>query len=128
MSRMAMNIPKHMVIKAIAWRSGIRVGALVASGAARRGTGSDAAIEVMTSFHHLARLLLLGGLDCASGPVVPLDAVSLRVDADDDRHTGPQQLLRTYGGRHLDAYRKPLHDLGEVAGRIVGRQQREHSA
>ncbi len=31
-------------------------------------------------------------------------------------------------GGHFDAHRQPLHDLGEIAGRIVRRQQREHRA
>ena len=52
----------------------------------------------------------------------------LGVDADDDRHAGPQHLLGADLRRHADAHRNALHDLGEVAGRVVGRQQREHRA
>ena len=36
--------------------------------------------------------------------------------------------LRGELDRHLDAHRHALHDLGEVAGRVVRRQQREHRA
>ena len=43
-------------------------------------------------------------------------------------HAGPQQALAGDGGRHADAHRQPLHDLGEVSGGIVRRQQREHGA
>ena len=52
----------------------------------------------------------------------------LGIHADHHRHAGPQQPLAGDGGRHADAHRQALHDLGEVSGRVVRRQQREHGA
>ena len=47
------------------------------------------------------------------------------VDGGDDREARPQR----HGFQHIlgerDAHRDALHDLGEIAGRVVGRQQRE---
>ena len=48
-----------------------------------------------------------------------------RVDRGDDRQPGPQgNRLQNLLGEG-DAHRDPLNDLGEIAGRVVGRQQRE---
>ena len=51
--------------------------------------------------------------------------IALGVDADDDRHAGAQQIFTRNRHRHTDAHRQTLDDLGEVAGGIVRRQQRE---
>ena len=50
------------------------------------------------------------------------------VDIDDDRQAGaqPARLQRRFG--HVDAHRDALHDLGEIAGGIFRRQQREQRA
>ena len=50
------------------------------------------------------------------------------IDGGIDRHAGAQQVLPRDILRHADANRQPLHDLGEVAGGVVRRQQREHRA
>ena len=52
----------------------------------------------------------------------------LGVDAHDHGHAGPQQRLLRDLGRNQDAHGQALHDLGEVAGGVVRRQQREHRA
>ena len=50
------------------------------------------------------------------------------VDGGVDRHARAQQVLLRHVLRHADADRQPLHDLGEIAGGVVRRQQREHRA
>ena len=52
----------------------------------------------------------------------------LRVHAHHHRHARAQQSFTGDVGRHADAHRQALHDLGEVSGRVVRRQQREHGA
>ena len=47
------------------------------------------------------------------------------VDGRDDREAGPKRDLLQHVLGEGDAHRDPLHDLGEVAGRVVRRQQRE---
>ncbi len=47
------------------------------------------------------------------------------VDAGDDRHAGQQPLEQWLALVELDPDRNPLHHLGEIAGGVVGRQQRE---
>src|SRR5438477_6129605 len=42
------------------------------------------------------------------------------------RHAGAQQVLISHLLWHPDTNRKPLDDLGEVAGGVIRRQQREH--
>src|SRR5471030_563149 len=53
--------------------------------------------------------------------------LALGVDRRLDRHARPQQAGELAVVEH-DLHRDALHDLGEVAGRIVGRQQREFEA
>ncbi len=55
-------------------------------------------------------------------------APGLVFDGRDDRHAGPQRAALGDVGGHADAHGKALDDLGEVAGGVVGRQQREHRA
>ena len=50
------------------------------------------------------------------------------IHRDVNRHARAQQVLPGYIRRHAHANRKPLHDLGEVAGGVIRRQQREHRA
>src|SRR5829696_2927835 len=57
----------------------------------------------------------------AIGAFAPL----LDVDVRRDGHPGPQRLILAAPLADRDAHRHPLHHLGEVAGRVVGRQQRE---
>src|SRR5437899_11010696 len=43
-------------------------------------------------------------------------------------HARPQRVRRVLTAVDADADRDPLHDLGEIAGGVVGRQQREARA
>ena len=52
----------------------------------------------------------------------------LGIDGDDDRHAGRSRFCRATSSGTADAHRQPLHDLGEIAGGVVRRQQREHRA
>ena len=45
-----------------------------------------------------------------------------------DRHAGPQTAGQRIGPVERDLHRDALHDLGEVAGGVVRRQQREFLA
>ena len=52
----------------------------------------------------------------------------LGLDRRIDRHAGAQLAGEPLAGVEHDLHRDALHDLGEVAGRVVGRQQREFLA
>src|SRR5882672_11280195 len=72
------------------------------------------------------RRALSGTTGLGSGMAVEL-MPSPRVDGELDRKAGQQHQI----GRHvveLHAHGHALHDLGEVAGGVVGRQQRETRA
>src|SRR5436190_268311 len=53
---------------------------------------------------------------------------SARGDRHHRGHPGAERVGGILARIHGDADRHPLHDLGEVAGRVVGRQQREPRA
>jgi hypothetical protein len=69
-------------------------------------------------------LLVVGAL-----PLIDRDAGALpRIDPDDDRQARPQ--LAQFGGvifKH-DAHGHTLHDLGEIAGRVLRRDDAELGA
>src|SRR2546427_12557194 len=107
MSSRAMNMPKHIAMKAIMRRGSMRSAALpegafmstsasVRSGARGRGEGCD--------------------------------GTRLGIDTDDNRHPGSQRAALGDIGGNPDAHAQTLHDLGEIARRIVGGQQREYRA
>ena len=50
------------------------------------------------------------------------------VDRGLDRHAGPDQRAERRDRVQRDLHRNTLHDLGEIARRVVGRQQREGAA
>ena len=62
------------------------------------------------------------------GVAVGIPGALVGIDGGIDRHAGAQQVLPRDVLRHANADRQPLHDLGEVAGGVVRRQQREHRA
>src|SRR6516162_1055299 len=128
MSRSAMNMPKHMARNATSRRGSMR---------------SDAVAVVMSAMESTRRRVVL------ASPVAPSATRSiasrqqadtrhrhpgrrrralisdrrLGVDADHDRHAGAEQALHRDVSWDTHPYRNTLHDLGEIAGRVVGRKQ-----
>src|SRR5690242_12786047 len=60
-----------------------------------------------------------------AGLTVVLTPASPRHDVRFDGHARPEWSAIAAAARHLNSNRNPLHDLGEVACGIVGRQQSE---
>src|SRR6266699_5117255 len=61
-----------------------------------------------------------------SGPAGSAIAVMLvRLDGRDDAHPRPERMHRVHRAIQVDTHGDPLHDFREVAGGVVGRQQRE---
>src|SRR5712675_2615256 len=135
MSRIDMNIPNTMMRNAISRR-----GAMRSEGAAAAFiiTGGAAASAMICSGQNLlldrARRRLRKLLRLSHGRRVEVGfAVGIRgtvvgVHRRIDRHARAQQVLLGDILRHANPDRKPLHDLGEVAGGVIRRQQREHRA
>ena len=120
MSRNAMNMPKHIARKA-RMRSGSTrsTSAGACRSAGRAGCGGGGHLPSLGALIRAPRV-------CCAGGGVAGERARLGIHAHHDRHAGPQQPFAGDFGRHLDAHRQPLHDLGEIAGRIVRRQQRKH--
>src|SRR5580765_8014196 len=49
----------------------------------------------------------------------------VRLDRCHDAHARPQRMLRVHGAVQVNPHGNALHHLREVAGRVIGRQQRE---
>src|SRR5258705_26079 len=126
MPRMDMNIPNTMARKGTSRRGSIRSSAPAAAAPTERRSvgrkGRESAVALMRRPASVQR-----GAAARQHRQAVLRLVA-RVDADHDRHAGPQQPLAGHAERHPDAHPQALHHLGEVAGRVVGRQQREHRA
>src|SRR5262249_35687513 len=105
-SRRAMNMPKHMAMKAIIRRGSMRSAALAGA------------------FMSTSRLVRSSACWRGNGG----DGTRLGVDGDDYGHAGSQRAALGDVGGHLDANAETLYDLGEIAGCVVGRQQRKHRA
>ena len=101
MSRIAMNMPKTSAKNAIS-RRGVTCGSAGVSMA-----GSPRGVSAPPRRRR------------RRGVVVRMSA------RDRDREAGPQPALGGDVGRHGDAHRDALHDLGEVAGGVLRRQQAE---
>src|ERR1700712_4562080 len=92
---------------------------------------SSAPIATATATSHL--LTFAGATEIAACPAIGnVDAALMAstvvgVDVQLDAHARAQQHTVRHGV-HAHAHRDALHDLGEVAGRVVGRQQREARA
>ena len=112
MSRIAMNMPKTMQMNAKVRRRSCAGGVRPAARRALRDGGR---------LRPSARTALAGRLGAASA------AVRVSTSTTTDRPGRSRSLLRHVGGDG-DADRHALHDLGEVAGRVLGRQQAEHRA
>src|SRR5256885_4411510 len=106
MSRIAMNMPSTMAMKAASLRASKPANI----------AGASAALRLAVVLAIRPSLERGGGLG-AGGP---------GVDIDNHPEAGAQFRRRVF--RNADANRHPLGDLGEVAGRVLGRQQRELGA
>src|SRR5579859_6055 len=135
MSNSAMNMPKTMARTPTHWRSeagwicrgGVGGGgaAEVTGRGARTRGGGDSRVICLGSFAWGLR----SGLSRADdGPVG--DRVARLAGVDRHRHgePGPQQCGERTVGWQRDADRYALDDLGEIAGRVIWRQQRELGA
>src|ERR1700691_4701921 len=135
MSRIDMNIPNTMIRNATSRR-----GATCSDGAA-------AASIIIVGGAVVASAMMCSGQDVLAnrarrpmrtllrmdhhrrveiGVVVGVACAGAGIDGGIDRHAGAQQVLPRDVFRHADANRKPLHDLGEVAGGVVRRQRGEN--
>src|SRR6266852_4869268 len=136
MSRIDMNIPNTMMRNANSRRGAMRsdgaAGALIIVGGAVVASaiicsGQDGHIN---RAHRPTRALLRVNhrrrveIGFAVGVLGALDGIHRDVN----RHARAQQVLPCDIRRYAHANRKPLHDLGEVAGGVIRRQQREHRA
>src|SRR5258705_1347010 len=136
MSRIDMNIPNTMMRNAISRRGSMRSdgavaafvivgGAVVAS--AIICSGQD--VLVNRARRPIRKLLRPGHRRRIEiGLVVRILGAVAGIDGGIDRHAGAQKVLSGDILRHANPNRKPLHDLGEVAGGVIRRQQREHRA
>src|SRR5579883_2473052 len=136
MSRIAMNIPNTMKMKAASLRKSRRSPAAVWARAGAAARGAAAGTDVLLIGRPLKRwprrsvVLDLGlrGLraEAEQGQQSrPRLAFVARMDRGDDGEAWPQLAALERFGVERDANRHALHNLGEIAGRIVGRQQRE---
>src|SRR6202451_3414002 len=135
MSRIDMNIPNTMIRNATSRRGAMRsdgtaaASIIIVGGAAVASAMMCSAQDVLANRARRPRRKLLR-LDhrrrVEIGVVVGVRGASTGIDGGIDRHAGAQQVLPRDVFRHPNPNRKPLHDLGEVAGGIVRRQQREH--
>src|SRR5215470_15631673 len=130
-----MNMPKTMARKATSRRGSIRSAPSAAAlpGTVARSSAVGLAARAMANLgskeNGLAYAAWLGRAVGRHYLVrVGSNGARLGVDADDDRHAGAQQSLFRDVGWHRDAHRQALDDLGEIAGRVVRRQQREDRA
>src|ERR1019366_4465866 len=136
MSRIDMNIPNTMMRNAISRRGAMR--------------SDGAAVALIIPGEAVVASAMMCSAQGSFEPGAPPDAWDLLrmnqrrrveigiafgaggafagIDGGIDRHPGPQQVLLRDILWHANPDRKPLHDLGEVAGGVVGRQQREHRA
>src|SRR5882757_8947189 len=136
MSRIDMNIPNTMMRNATSRRGSMRSGGAVAApviiGAAVVASAiicSGQDVLVNRARRPIRKLLRLGHRRRIEiGLVVRILGAVAGIDGRIDRHAGAQHVLPGDILRHANPNRKPLHDLGEVAGGVIRRQQREHRA
>src|SRR5438477_1300276 len=136
MSRIDMNIPNTMMRNANSRFGGIRsasaaVGFIIPGGAVVTFAMSYSAAPGFCPAPKITsrKLLGMGHLGRVEiGFAVGIVSALARVDGGVDRHARAQQVLPGDILRHADAHRQPLHDLCEIAGGVVRRQQCEHRA
>src|SRR6266550_4371044 len=136
MSRIDMNIPHTMMRNAISRRGAMRSGRAAAASIITGGAAAASAMicsgqNVLLNRARRPMRELLRVSHCRRvevGFAVGIRGAFVGVHRRIDRHAGAQQVLLRDILRHANPDRKPLHDLGEVAGGVVRRQQREHRA
>src|SRR6202048_2092322 len=137
MSRIDMNIPNTMMRNANSRFGGIRSEA-AAAGFIMPGEAVVASAMICsrdqswTCTGRIARrfreklLRMNSGRRIEVGVAVGVGRTLAGIDGGVDRHSRAQQALLGHVLWHANTDRQPLHDLGEVAGGVVRRQQREH--
>src|SRR5215813_12226169 len=118
MSRIAMNMPNTMTRKAISRCGWMRSAWLAVSAKANPGTAF--AVVFAMALPSLCSV----GVGAHRGAAHALRGngrVRFGIHTDDHRHAGPQYGLLGDHGRDQNADRQPLHDLGKIAGGVVGR-------
>src|ERR1700716_806031 len=137
MSRIDMNMPNTMIRNAISRRGGMRsdgtAGALIIVGGAAVAfamgcSGQDLLMNRARRPMRANLLRMDHGRRVEVGFAVGIGSAGAGIDGGIDRHPGAQQVLLRDILRHPDPNRTPLHDLGEIAGGVVRRQQPEHRA
>src|SRR5262245_51757807 len=115
MSRIAMNMPNTMAMKAMSRRGSMR------------STTVDAAEIALAPRENVEGVVGASAMPCPihrcltrCDPAVG-DGTRLGVDAGHYRQARPQHSLARDVCRHGDPDGYPLYDLGEVAGRVVRR-------
>src|SRR6266545_5600594 len=81
-------------------------------------SSSTDASDTVIAIRYLKRYL-----SGAAGSAIAV--ILVRLDGRDDAHSRPQYMRRIDGPIQMSADGNPLHNLGEVARGVVGRQQRE---
>src|SRR4051812_11732973 len=128
MSRIAMNMPKTMIRNAISRRGWIRSDGAAAASMDGVTVASVIVLQIRIAADRARNLLRMDHLRRIEvGIAVGILGALAGIDGGVDRHARAQQILFRNILRNADADRQPLHDLGEVAGGVVRRQQREHS-
>src|SRR3989442_6215740 len=79
------------------------------------------ASDTVIAIRYLKRYL--SGAAGAAGSAIAV--ILVRLDGRDDAHPWPQRMRHVRGAIQVNAHRDTLYHLGEVAGGIVGWQQRE---
>src|ERR1700716_1212572 len=136
MSRIDMNIPNTMMRNANSRRGAMRsdgtaVAFIIVGGAVVESAMICSAQGVLRIGRAARCQNLLRsdhGRRVEVGFAVGILGAGAGIDGRINRHARAQQVLLRDILRHTNANRKPLHDLGEVAGGVIGRQQREHGA
>src|SRR6185312_1540567 len=114
MSRIAMNMPKHMATKANSCRV-VSCGGLSAPAGAAGTESIRVSVGVrMTRASPLRPLIDGCGLCRKPAAAVRNVRLRLRIHAHDDRHPGTQQTLVLHRGGKLDPHGQTLHNLGEI--------------
>src|SRR5260221_8618661 len=132
MSRIDMNIPNTMMRNANSRRGAMRsdgAAAFIIVGGAVVALAMICSTRAHQASPDAGKLLRMDHRRRVEvGFAVRIGGTFTGIDGGVDRHARAQQVLLRDILRHPNPDRKPLHDLGEIAGGVVRRQQREHRA